>query len=686
MQAMRTPFSRAVYELLSSMRFAISLLTVLAIASVIGTVLKQNEPYSNYLIELGPFWFKAFSVLGLYDVYHASWFLGILAFLVLSVSACIYRQTPRMLHEIRSFREHAAESSLRGFAHQATFPAAMAPAAIRQRLTGYLIGQGYRFKVGNEDAQSALIAAKAGSYNRLGYILTHGAIVIICLGGLIDGNVPLKVQELLGYKKIETRDLPVDQVPALSRLSPANLSFRGSISIPEGGAAGVIYQNVADGYLVQDLPFRIRLKKFRIEHYATGQPKSFESDIVITDRDSDKEFEGTVAVNHPIIYKGVAIYQASFGDGGSKLSMNGWNLFTPAATPFPFNGVVSQSSRLANGEAQYSVEITEFKVFNIQDTGEEPAAEGKPKGFWQDASRVLGEAASSAPRKRVHNVGPSYQYKIRDAQGQAREYHNYMQPLTIDGSRYLVSGVRSAPNEPFRYLRFPVDENDGVAGVMRLRATLFDPALYPQIARRFTDAAMREGAGNEALRAKLTQSTVKIVDLFAHGGFDALAKFIESSVPKAEQEKAAGTYLKVLEHTGLEAYQMSRERAGLKPAPVNAQTLQFVRDGLNALNDSYAYGAPVYLQLTGYEEVQASGLQLTRSPGKNMVYTGSVLLILGIFAMFYIRERRIWLLLKPEQPGQPGEVLFAMSSNRKTLDFENEFNRHKQNLAGLLKG
>ena len=42
MQAMRTPFSRAVYELLSSMRFAISLLTVLAIASVIGTVLKQN--------------------------------------------------------------------------------------------------------------------------------------------------------------------------------------------------------------------------------------------------------------------------------------------------------------------------------------------------------------------------------------------------------------------------------------------------------------------------------------------------------------------------------------------------------------------------------------------------------------------------------------------------------------------
>ena len=136
----------------------------------------------------------------------------------------------------------------------------------------------------------------------------------------------------------------------------------------------------------------------------------------------------------------------------------------------------------------------------------------------------------------------------------------------------------------------------------------------------------------------------------------------------------------------LGAYQISRERAGLKPAPVNAQTLQFVRDSLNAINDSYAYGGPVYLQLTGYEEVQASGLQLTRSPGKNIVYAGSVLLMLGVFAMFYIRERRIWLLVKPQGHGQPGEVLFAMSSNRKTLDFENEFNRHKQNLAELLKG
>ena len=47
-------------ELLSSMRFAISLLSVIAIASVIGTVVTQNEPLSNYVNQFGPFWFEIF--------------------------------------------------------------------------------------------------------------------------------------------------------------------------------------------------------------------------------------------------------------------------------------------------------------------------------------------------------------------------------------------------------------------------------------------------------------------------------------------------------------------------------------------------------------------------------------------------------------------------------------------------
>ncbi|MDE1999460.1 MAG: cytochrome c biogenesis protein ResB, partial [Burkholderiales bacterium] len=42
------------YELLSSMRFAIALLTVICIVSAIGTVIKQGEPLVNYVDQFGP--------------------------------------------------------------------------------------------------------------------------------------------------------------------------------------------------------------------------------------------------------------------------------------------------------------------------------------------------------------------------------------------------------------------------------------------------------------------------------------------------------------------------------------------------------------------------------------------------------------------------------------------------------
>lgn len=73
--------SKRFYELLSSMRFAVSVLTVLGIASIIGTVLKQNEPYANYVIQFGQFWFDLFEMLGLYDVYHSAWFFSNFSFL-----------------------------------------------------------------------------------------------------------------------------------------------------------------------------------------------------------------------------------------------------------------------------------------------------------------------------------------------------------------------------------------------------------------------------------------------------------------------------------------------------------------------------------------------------------------------------------------------------------------------------
>ncbi|HEY9099846.1 MAG TPA: cytochrome c biogenesis protein ResB [Thiobacillus sp.] len=663
-------FGKSVFELMSSMRFAISLLSILAIASIIGTVLKQSEPYSNYLIQLGPFWFDIYEKLGLYDVYHAVWFIVILTFLVASTSICITRNAPNFAREMKSFREHVSEQSLNAFKHKHEADTAHTPEALAASAQRYLEGQGYKVKnLPREDG--VLLAAKAGTWNRLGYFLAHSAIVIICIGGLMDGNLIFKAQQMLGYKKIETRDIPQSQVPAISRLTQSNPSFRGSVQIPEGSSADVAFLNVADGYLVQELPFTVGLKQFRIEHYSTGQPKSFESDLELFDHAGNKIREATIAVNHPLVHDGIAIYQASFADGGTRLKLNAWNLFSPTAHSFELNGSVHQNSTLTSGTGDYTVEFNDFRPFNIENMGGEITQSG-------DAMSVLG-GSSVSDNRHLRNVGPSFQYKLRDARGQALEFNNYMLPLELDERWYMMSGVRENPNDGFRYMRMPLDAEGRLDSFMRLRGALLNPDLRPEIAARFARQALPENAWDTEIESKLKFSATQVLAIFAEGGFQSLGRFIEEKVPTSEGEKAAGTYLRILELSAFEALHIANRMEGLNPPKTDDATGWLVRDTLNSMSDMFVYGAPVYLQLAQYEEVKASGLQLTRSPGQNVVYFGSLLLTLGVFFMLYVRERRIWLRIKP------GHALLAMSSAKHTIDFEKEFSKHAQALDTLVK-
>ena len=327
-------------EFMGSMNLAITLLVMVGIASIVGTVLKQNEAFQNYVFKFGPFWFEVFDALGLYDVYSAAWFLLILTFLVLSTSTCLYRNVPHMLQDMRSYRLGVRFNSLNAFHCKHQWQLTAPAEAVVRRLQSVL--KEFRFSTSHKQFEHhQVVAAKKGAANRLGYLFTHGAIVIICIGGLLDGNLPLKWRAFTGDITIETRDIPASQVPAASRLSVDNPSFRGSVNIPEGSSANIAFLNLRDGYLVQPLPFTIEVRDFRIEHYSSGQPKSFESDLVIRDDALDAPLEQTIAVNHPLLYRGYAIYQASFSDGGSRLEMTLWPLLGSDGTAKQVNGAMT---------------------------------------------------------------------------------------------------------------------------------------------------------------------------------------------------------------------------------------------------------------------------------------------------------------------------------------------------------
>jgi cytochrome c biogenesis protein len=85
------------------------------------------------------------------------------------------------------------------------------------------------------------------------------------------------------------------------------------------------------------------------------------------------------------------------------------------------------------------------------------------------------------------------------------------------------------------------------------------------------------------------------------------------------------------------------------------------------------YPAPVILQLSDFKQVQASVFQVARAPGQKLVYLGAVLLIIGVFTMLYIRERRLWIWLQAVPEGT--RVSMALSTTRRTLDTDTEFDR-----------
>lgn len=646
MKTSRSASTRLI-DFLGSMNLAIILLVVLAIASVIGTVLQQNKPYPDYQIKFGKFWFEMFRSMGLYDVYSSVWFLLILAFLLLSTATCVVRNTPGMLREIRHFRENVQEKSLRAMKHSNSIMTQQPPEHIQNLTLQAFKAEGFRFRSHQTETHTMLAGMKGGS-NKWGYWLTHLGIIVICLGGLLDSRLPVMIGEWQGEIKPETRNIPASEVPPESRLGENNFSYRGSVDIPEGRSANIIFLPVRDGYLVQRLPYDVEVKEFRVEHYATGQPKSFESDLIIRDPDLPEPLERTISVNHPLIHKGTAIYQANFGDGGSEIQMQ-LNPFSPQYAAQPLTGNVFQQYDLSSSSEKFRLELDNFRLFNINPVKNDKGIEEQK------------------------NIGPSLIFRLRNAAGEAIEYTNYMNPVIIEGRMYLISGVRKSPADPQFFLHIPADKKGSAELFMAFLHALQDTTTVRKAATATTQASM-QGAqlADNAVETQIVESMVRLTQLFASKGFDGIMADIEERFPADQRDKVNEAFMKVLQASLRAVYlDLLTQQGVTEPAEAD---WAFFDDSLSAIANLPFYGSPWYVQMKSFKQIEASGLQITRSPGQDVVYFGSAMLIIGVFLLFYVAHRRIWVFIKPLAMGET-EVILAGTSNRNPNDFNSYFQR-----------
>ena len=603
------------------MRFAITMLSVVAIASIIGTVVKQSEPYNNYLVQFGQFWFPIFEVFDVYNIYQAFWFLIILLFLVVSTSLCVSRNSPKIIKDIRRFQGSLSHSSFKKFKNYYEFSSDKS----LNTLTEILNKAGFRIKASKD---KDILVAKKGDLQKLGYIFTHLAIIVISIGGILDGNLYFKLQESFGFKKIESRNLKFSEVPAESQLDIDNFSYRATLLLNEQEKNNKALLRIKDGYLVQHLPFEIKLDKFHIEHYSTGQPKAFLSDIKI--RKDGQEFTETISVNKPFTMDGITIYQSDFQDGGSRLDLTLMDLFN-RYQPINLSSEVYKQNSFNTNQQEYVFEFDDFREFNIFQIEKD----GKLK---------------------TQNIGPSVVYKFRNASGQAVEYQTYQNPIPENEKFFFMSGVREDLQSELKFLRIPADSDLSLQGYQTFLKNIRSEELLLKNINLLADQA--SSLNSVEAKENFKKNTQDIFNVYLKSGYSGLARMIEDTVALENQESVADSYIKII-------YFLA-ESMNQQLIINNTVENDFFQDALNAYSDSFFYGDSPFLILNEYEKIYASGMQLTKDPGKIWVYIGSLFLVIGIFCMIYVQEVRLWLIRK-----SPRKYAVAMASNREHIDFDN---------------
>jgi cytochrome c biogenesis protein len=172
---------------------------------------------------------------------------------------------------------------------------------------------------------------------------------------------------------------------------------------------------------------------------------------------------------------------------------------------------------------------------------------------------------------------------------------------------------------------------------------------------------------------------VRLTTEFNRGGYQAIDQRVRQTVPEEQRMKVAETYLKILNSVLENMYWELLQAEGVNVKQgISERQGRWFEDAVNALASMGPYSSPFYLQLTNFDLRQASGLQITRSPGKNVVYLGCVMLIIGIFMMFYITHQRLWVMIRQE--GKGSRVMLAGMGNRNQGDFSKQFDKLGQEL------
>jgi cytochrome c biogenesis protein ResB len=258
---------KRVSHFLVSMKLALTLLFVLAILSIIGTILPQGDDVLNSSWVNNPL-YDFYRHLGLFEMYHSRWFLAILFLLTFNLVMCIYHRLPTAIKH--TFRPRVDVKDI--FITSQPLSAELKDAGDRGRTMAKEILSHHRYHV--RAGKTGSLMAEKGRFSGLFSLAFHLSFLLIGLGAII--------------------------------ISFAGFDHR--MEIPDGATAQVPDTNLQvtnHGFTVETEPI---YDGDRIVGY---RPSTYSSDLELYDN-GESVARKTILVNDPLRYKGVNFHQSSY--------------------------------------------------------------------------------------------------------------------------------------------------------------------------------------------------------------------------------------------------------------------------------------------------------------------------------------------------------------------------------------
>lgn len=270
-----------IWNFFCSVRLTVVVLLAIALTSIVGTFIPQSGSTAFYAQKYGQAWSKVIMVLDIDDMYNAWWFLTLLAMLAVNIVVCSIQRLKVTWKVIFPRKIVFRPERFRKLKDRETFAANLDNGELVTRFQGFLERKIGKVTTQNLEGSTALFAEK-GRWTRMGVYVVHVSVLLL-LGGAVIGGL---------------------------------WGFKGRVSIPEGETMNEIELKLgAHEHLTLD--FSIRCNTFDVSFYDTGAPDEFKSNVTLIE-DGKEVLTADILVNHPLRYKGVSLYQSSYGIAGAK--------------------------------------------------------------------------------------------------------------------------------------------------------------------------------------------------------------------------------------------------------------------------------------------------------------------------------------------------------------------------------